>query len=167
MTISNKDLLTVIDAYEDNVSDHMDSDAAQTRADLIEFYLGEHYGNERTGYSQIVTREVYQTVENIKADIAELFISDDETVRFEPEGPEDIDGAQQATDYVRYVFYRQNDGFGVILDSLMDGLLQRQGIIKRWRSMEDVVTTHNFSEISEEAYSVLELDPEEIGRAHV
>ncbi len=160
MTISNKDLLTVIDAYEDNVSDHMDSDAAQTRADLIEFYLGEHYGNERTGYSQIVTREVYQTVENIKADIAELFISDDETVRFEPEGPEDIDGAQQATDYVRYVFYRQNDGFGVILDSLMDGLLQRQGIIKRWRSMEDVVTTHNFSEISEEAYSVLELDPE-------
>ena len=91
MAVSNKDLLTVIRSYEDNVSDHMDSDAAQTRADLIDYYLGERYGNERDGYSKIVTREVYQTVENIKADVAELFIADDETVRFEPEGPEDID----------------------------------------------------------------------------
>ena len=160
MAVSNKDLLTVIRSYEDNVSDHMDSDAAQTRADLIDYYLGERYGNERDGYSKIVTREVYQTVENIKADVAELFIADDETVRFEPEGPEDIDGAQQATDYIRYVFYRQNDGFGVILDSLMDGLLQRQGVIKRWRHMEDMVTNHNFEEVSEQAFQILMADPE-------
>ena len=158
--VPNKDLLTIINSYEDNVSDHMDSDAAQTRADLIDYYLGERYGNERDGYSKIVTREVYQTVENIKADVAELFIADDETVRFEPEGPEDIDGAQQATDWVRYVFYRQNDGFGVILDSLMDGLLQRQGVIKRWRSIEDAVTKHSFDEISEVAFAILSADPE-------
>ena len=160
MAVSNKDLLTVIRSYEDNVSDHMDSDAAQTRADLIDYYLGERYGNERDGYSKIVTREVYQTVENIKADVAELFIADDETVRFEPEGPEDIDAAQQATDYIRYVFYRQNDGFGIILDSLMDGLLQRQGVIKRWRHMEDMVTNHSFEEISEQAFQILMADPE-------
>ena len=158
--VPNKDLITAINSYEDNVSDHMDSDAAQTRADLIDYYLGERYGNERDGYSKIVTREVYQTVENIKADVAELFIADDETVRFEPEGPEDVEGAQQATDYVRYVFYRQNDGFGVILDSLMDGLLQRQGVIKRWRLMEDVVTSHTFEEISETAFAILMADPE-------
>lgn len=160
MAVSNKDLLTVIRSYEDNVSDHMDSDAAQTRADLIDYYLGERYGNERDGYSKIVTREVYQTVENIKADVAELFIADDETVRFEPEGPEDVEGAQQATDYVRYVFYRQNDGFSVILDALMDGLLQRQGVIKRWRHMEDMVTNHSFEEISEAAFAILMADPE-------
>ena len=160
MAVSNKDLLTVIRSYEDNVSDHMDSDAAQTRADLIDYYLGERYGNERDGYSQIVTREVYQTVENIKADVAELFVADDETVRFEPEGPEDIDSAQQATDYIRYVFYRQNDGFGVTLDALMDGLLQRQGVIKRWRHMEDTITHHNFSEVSEQAFNVFIADPE-------
>ncbi len=160
MAVSNKDLLTAINSYEDNVSDHMDSDAAQTRADLIDYYLGERYGNERDGYSKIVTREVYQTVENIKADVAELFIADDETVRFEPQGPEDVEGAQQATDYVRYVFYRQNDGFGVILDSLMDGLLQRQGVIKRWRSMEDMVSNHEFEDISPEAFNILTADPE-------
>ena len=96
--ITNKDLLSTINSYEDNVSDHMDSDAAQTRADLLDYYLGESYGNERDGYSSIVTREVYQTVENIKADIAELFVADDETVRFEPEGQEDVEAAQQATD---------------------------------------------------------------------
>lgn len=157
---SNEKLLTAIRNYEDNVSDHMDSDASQTRADLIDYYLGEPYGNERQGYSSIVTREVYQTVENIKADVAELFIADDETVRFEPQGPEDIDAAQQATDYVRYVFYRQNDGFSVILDSLMDGLLQRQGVIKRWRCSEDEITTHDFEDISEAAFAVLSADPE-------
>ena len=160
MAVSNKELNTVINAYEDNVSDHMDSDAAQTRADLIDFYLGEPYGNEREGYSKIVTREVYQTVENIKADVAELFIADDETVRFEPEGPEDVLGAQQATDYIRYIFYRQNDGFSVILDSLMDGLLQRQGVIKRWRHMEDMKTNHTFENVSQDAFAVLMADPE-------
>ena len=160
MAVSNKELNTVINSYEDNVSDHMDSDAAQTRADLIDFYLGEPYGNERDGYSKIVTREVYQTVENIKADVAELFIADDETVRFEPEGPEDVLGAQQATDYIRYVFYRQNDGFSVILDSLMDGLLQRQGVIKRWRHMEDTKTNHTFENVSQDAFAVLMADPE-------
>lgn len=157
---SNEKLLTAIRSYEDNVSDHMDSDASQSRADLIDYYLGESYGNERDGYSKIVTREVYQTVENIKADIAELFIADDETVRFEPEGPEDVEAAQEATDYVRYVFYRQNDGFSIILDSLMDGLLQRQGVIKRWRCDADEKTTHSFDDISEMAFAVLSADPE-------
>jgi hypothetical protein len=158
--ITNKELLSTIDSYEDNVSDHMDSDAAQTRADLLDYYLGERYGNERDGYSSIVTREVYQSIENIKADIAELFVADDETVRFEPEGPEDVEAAQQATDWVRYVFYRQNDGFSNIMDSLIDGLLQRQGVIKRWRSMEDKTTTHSFEDISQPAFEVLEADPE-------
>lgn len=158
--ITNKELLTTIDSYEDNISDHMDSDAAQTRADLLDYYLGERYGNERDGYSSIVTREVYQSIENIKADIAELFVADDETVRFEPEGPEDVEAAQQATDWVRYVFYRQNDGFSNIMDSLIDGLLQRQGVIKRWRAMEDKTTTHSFEEISQPAFEVLEADPE-------
>jgi len=158
--ITNKELLSTIDSYEDNVSDHMDSDAAQTRADLLDYYLGERYGNERDGYSSIVTREVYQSIENIKADIAELFVADDETVRFEPEGPEDVEAAQQATDWVRYVFYRQNDGFSNIMDSLIDGLLQRQGVIKRWRSMEDKTTTHSFEDISQPAFEVLDSDPE-------
>ena len=158
--IENKELLTTINSYEDNISDHMDSDAAQTRADLLDYYLGESYGNERDGYSSIVTREVYQTVENIKADIAELFVADDETVRFEPEGPEDVEAAQQATDWIRYVFYRQNDGFSNIMDSLIDGLLQRQGVIKRWRAMEDSTSTHDFTDISQEAYTLLEADPE-------
>jgi len=158
--ITNKELLSTIDSYEDNVSDHMDSDAAQTRADLLDYYLGERYGNERDGYSSIVTREVYQSVENIKSDIAELFVADDETVRFEPEGPEDVEAAQQATDWVRYVFYRQNDGFSNIMDSLIDGLLQRQGVIKRWRAMEDKTTTHSFEDISQPAFEVLDSDPE-------
>jgi len=158
--ITNKELLSTISSYEDNVSDHMDSDAAQTRADLLDYYLGEQYGNERDGYSSIVTREVYQSIENIKSDIAELFVADDETVRFEPEGPEDVEAAQQATDWVRYVFYRQNDGFSNIMDSLIDGLLQRQGVIKRWRSMEDKTTTHSFEDISQPAFEVLEADPE-------
>lgn len=158
--ITEKEFISVLNSYEDDVDDHMDSDAAYTRAQLMEYYLGDKYGNEREGYSQIITREVYQTVENIKADVAELFIADDETVRFEPEGPEDIEGAKQATDYIRYVFYRQNDGFRNIIDSLTDGVMQRQGVIKRWRDESEIRTHHRFDEISPEAFAVLEADDE-------
>tara|TARA_R100000700_G_C3172367_1_gene146900 strand:- start:813 stop:2615 length:1803 start_codon:yes stop_codon:yes gene_type:complete len=61
-------------------------------------------------------------------------------VEFEPEGPEDVQMAKQATDYVNYVFNRQNNGFKVLYDAFKDALISKTGIIKHyWEQKKDPV----------------------------
>ena len=42
-----------------------------------------------------------------------IFTTHNNIAEFEPQGPEDVEMAQQATDYVNYVFNKQNNGFKV------------------------------------------------------
>lgn len=105
---------------------------SEQRSDAMEYYLGEPYGNEVEGRSQVRTREVMDTIEWTKPELMKLFTSGGETVRFEPEGPKDVPAAQQATDYVNYIFERRNPGFKILYEWINDGLLQKNGIVKAW-----------------------------------
>lgn len=110
-----------------------DSDKlSRQRAQAMEYYLGEPYGNEQPDRSNIVTREVLDTIEWIKPELMKIFASGAETVRFEPETPEDVPAAQQATDYINYLFHRKNKGFKILYQWITDGLLQKNGIVKVW-----------------------------------
>lgn len=102
------------------------------RAKSMEYYLGEPYGNERSGRSQVRTREVLDTIEWTKPELMKLFSSEGDTVRFEPESPADVAGARQATDYVNYIFHRRNPGFKILYQWITDGLLQKDGVVKAW-----------------------------------
>ena len=115
-----------------------DSDKlSRQRANAMENYLGEPYGNEKPNASQVVTREVMDTIEWIKPELMKLFASGSETVRFEPQNASDVDAAQQATDYINYLFHRKNEGFKVLYEWITDGLLQKNGVVKVWLDKED------------------------------
>jgi hypothetical protein len=105
---------------------------SQQREKAMEYYYGKAYGNESDDKSQIVTREVLNTIEWIKPELIKIFASGSETVRFEPQTIEDVPEAQQATDYINYLFHRKNNGFKIIYQWLTDGLLQKNGVIKIW-----------------------------------
>ena len=114
-----------------------DSDTlSNQRAKAMEHYLGEPYGNENPNGSQVVTREVMDTIEWIKPELMKLFASGSETVRFEPQNPDDVEQAQQATDYINYLFHRKNNGFKVLYEWITDGLLQKNGVVKVWWDTE-------------------------------
>ena len=102
----------------------------EVRGKAMDYYLGEPYGNEESDQSQVVTREVLDTIEWIKPELLKLFASGDETVRFEPQGPQDVEAAQQATDYINYLFHRKNPGFRILYEWITDGLLQKNGVVK-------------------------------------
>jgi hypothetical protein len=105
---------------------------SQQREKAMEYYYGKAYGNESDDKSQIVTREVLNTIEWIKPELIKIFASGSETVRFEPQTMADVPEAQQATDYINYLFHRKNNGFKIIYQWLTDGLLQKNGVIKIW-----------------------------------
>lgn len=124
---TEQDLLSLIKSFE------TESDLFDYETDIqssMEHYLGKPNGREREGYSKVVTREVLETVETVVPYLMKLFFSGDEVVRFEPEGEEDIDQAQQETDYVNWVFLRKNKGFSIGETAIRDALLHRFGVSK-------------------------------------
>jgi hypothetical protein len=105
---------------------------ADERRKALDYYLGEPFGNEQEGRSQVVSTDVADTVEWILPSLLRIFTAGDEVVRFEPTGPEDEEVARQATEYVNWIFQRDNPGFLIFYTLFKDALLQKNGIAKLW-----------------------------------
>ena len=98
----------------------------------MDYYYGLPFGNEVDGRSQYVDSSVMDTIEWIKPSLMRVFASGDEMVKFSPVGPEDVETAKQATDYVNYVFQKDNPGWEILYSWFTDALMQKNGIVKCW-----------------------------------
>ena len=128
------------------------SEINKARADLFNRYMGEPYGNERRNRSTVVATEVSDVIEWVLPELMEVFTSGDKVASFEPQGPEDEEAADQETDSVNYVFYRQNDGFMAMYNFLKDGLVQRNGYIKRWWESKERAWTESYEDLTPEEF---------------
>lgn len=99
------------------------------RSRLLRRYLGEKYGNEQDGYSQVVSRDVYEVVEWALPQLVETFLAGDQVARFDPVGPEDEEEAQQQTDVANLCFLKENNGFLVLSTAIKDALIQEIGVV--------------------------------------
>lgn len=104
---------------------------------LNDYYHGKPYGNEVVGRSRFITREVYETIESIMPYLVKIFFSSDKAVIFDPEDEDDIESAIQETEYVNWVFYRDNPGFKVGYNWLKDGLMNKVGYVKALRETSE------------------------------
>ena len=106
---------------------------AKDRKEALRFYRGDNlveYGDSNDGLSTVVSRDTMEAIESMMPSLVKSFVAGDDVVRFDPTGPEDEEGAAQATDYVNYVFGTHNNAFRVVHDAMKDGLLYRLGIAK-------------------------------------
>lgn len=132
------ELLATIEKEEANCLVHFTSLLSEQRRKAMQYYYGQPYGNEVEGRSQVVTTEVKDAVEGILPSLMAMFTASDEIVRFEAQKPDDEAAAQQATDYVNYVFSRLNNGFLALYCLFKDALLQKNGYVKvYWENYED------------------------------
>ena len=105
---------------------------SEQREQAMEYYYGLPFGNEVDGRSQYVDSTVQDTIEWIKPSLMRVFASGDEMVKFTPHGPEDVAMAAQASDYVNYVFTKDNPGWEIMYSWFTDALLSKNGIVKVW-----------------------------------
>ena len=141
------------------------------REQAMEYYYGLPFGNEVEGRSQFIDSTVQDTVEWIKPSLMRIFASGDEMVKFTPHGPEDVAMSEQASDYVNYVFTKDNPGWEILYSWFTDALLSKNGIVKVWwDETEESVREeyHNLSDIelesiiSDDDVDVVEHTEEEI-----
>jgi uncharacterized protein YacL (UPF0231 family) len=135
-----------------------DGKLTQQRSDALDRYYGKKYGNEQEGRSKIVTRDVADVIEWIMPSLMKIFTGGDKIVKFEPQGPEDVETAEQATDYTNYVIMRQNPGFSIIYSWFKDALLQKNGIVKHYWDDTSEVIREEYKNLTEEEFTALLLD---------
>lgn len=133
---------------------------AEARREALDHYLGKPYGDEEEGRSQVVMRDVADTVEWIKPSLLKIFCSGDEVAAFEPVGPEDEEAAEQETDYVNHILMRKNDGFVIFHDWFHDALLQRNGYVWVKAVKESKQDREPYENLGDEELAMLIQDPE-------
>jgi hypothetical protein len=135
-----------------------DGKLTRQRTDAMDRYYGKKYGNEQEGRSQIVTRDVADVIEWIMPSLMKIFTGGDKVVQFEPQGPEDVEMAKQATDYTNYVIMKQNPGFSIIYSWFKDALLQKNGIVKHFWDDTTKITREEYKNLTEEEFTALLID---------
>lgn len=139
---------------------HFDSEYSQERIRALDFYLGEPLGNEVEGRSKVISTDVADTIEQIMPNLMRVFTANDQYVRFAARTAEDVERADQITDYVNYVINHDNEGYKVLYNWFKDALLFRLGVVKYyWEEKEDV-TEEEYENLNEIELAALMANPD-------
>ena len=139
--------------------DYIDNYVSPDRALATKYYRGEPFGNEEEGRSQVVSMDVRDTVQAIMPSLMRVFHGSDESVSYIPTGPEDVENAQQATDYANFVMNRDNNGFLVMHSAFKDALIRKVGIIKCFWEDKTEVETFHMTGLDDAALAAIAADP--------
>ena len=152
--ITEEELLSRIQSEITEALGYSDTISEQ-RTKAMDYYYGLPFGNEVDGRSQYVDSSVMDTIEWIKPSLMRVFASGEEMVRFNPVGPEDVETAEQATDYVNYIFARDNPGWEILYTWFTDALLQKNGIVKCWWDETEEWNREEYNNLEEMEFTVL------------
>lgn len=130
------------------------------RARSIEDYNGDLYGDEVEGQSQVVARDVFDTIETIKPSLLRIFTGGERVCRFDPVGPEDQEQAEQESDYINHVIQDKNDWFRIFLDWIGDALLTKNAYALAYFDKSKDVESEKYNGLSDEEFALLMQDPE-------
>src|SRR5579859_7974029 len=123
-----------------------ESKLSKERERVQVFYDGERPFKAHEGDSSYVSDDVWIAVESMKAQILDIFTQNARPVQFTPTGPDDIEGAKIRTDYVTHVLFDQNEGYGLLRDTIEEALKSRNGVVKCWW---DIKSKWEYSEVND------------------
>ena len=158
--MSEDDLQGVISSEINDAISFIDIDIGGNRALATEYYYGQPFGDEEEGRSQVVSMDVRDTVQGILPSLMRIFFGPERVVEFTPQGPEDVQNAEQATDYVDFIFKRDNPGFKILHSAFKDALVRKCGIIKYWWDESVEVKAESFSMLDEQSMMMITSDPD-------
>jgi hypothetical protein len=157
-TLTNEEIVARLDEEIRGAVGYASSELSDQRKTALEYYYGELFGNEVEGRSTYVSRDVADTIEWIMPSLMRIFTGGDDIVRFEPQGPEDEQKAKQATDYINYIFQRQNDGFLTLYTWFKDALLSKNGFVKVYWENYTEYKTESYENLSDDEFAFIMQD---------
>lgn len=128
------------------------------RAQAIKYYLGEPFGNEIEGRSQVVSRDVNDTIEWIKPSLMRIFTGGDAICKFDPVGEEDTEAAQQESDYVDFVIQKKNNWFAIAYEWFSDALLTRNAYALAYWEDKQEPTIERYCGLTDDQLALIGMD---------
>jgi hypothetical protein len=150
-------LVGVIKSEMDDAKDFIHQIGSE-RAESTEYYLGNEPEGTSSLQSEFVSTDVRESVLFMLPSIMRTFFGTKKIVEFVPKGPEDIQLAEQQTDYINYLIREKNPGFQVLYDVFKDALVRKTGFVKVFWDDSVTATTHEYSNIDPQSYQALILD---------
>jgi len=155
--IDMDNLVGVIKSEMDDAKDFIHQVGSE-RAESTEYYLGNEPEGTSSLQSEFVSTDVRESVLFMLPSIMRTFFGTKKIVEFVPKGPEDIQLAEQQTDYINYLIREKNPGFQVLYDVFKDALVRKTGFVKVFWDDSVTATTHEYSNIDPQSYQALILD---------
>lgn len=153
-------LKSILESEIDDAIGYLETETTDERQQALEYYNREPYGNEVEGKSQIVTGEVAEVVDGALPQLMRVFTSADDAVVFEPVNQGDEETAEQATEYVNHIFYKDNNGFEIMHDWMKDALLQKVGVVKAYWDDKQDVTKEKYYGLNDDELAMIMQDDE-------
>lgn len=158
--MSQVSLKSVIQSFLDDSIGYQETETVDQRKTALQYYLRQPLGNETEGRSQVVTGEVAEAIDGALPALMRIFTGSDQIVVADPTGPGDEAGAKQATDYLNYIFMRDNPGVTIMRDWFFDALLQKNGIVKAYWEDKEEVTKEEYEGLTDDELALMLQDDE-------
>ena len=156
--VSELEIKSIISSEINNSMGFMGGALSESRKKSLEYYMGEKLGTEVDGRSQVVSTDVSDTIETILPNLLRVFTSSDQVVRCEPVKAEDVELADQVTNYINYIFNKDNNGFSVLYTWFKDALLEKNGIVKVYWDDAEKVEQETYENLNDQEYELLIAD---------
>lgn len=129
--MTDSQLLAIVnDAKDDSI--HMQGNYIADNERFLKTYLGEPYGDEQEGQSQVVSVDVQDVIESDMPSLVRVFLSSHDIMNFRPTSDADAREAEEKTKYINWIINNQKDvcSFKILHDWMKDALIQKTGVVK-------------------------------------
>lgn len=148
--LSKRELVSIIKSHRANALGANDGDLSTERALALDHYHGRPYGDEQEGRSQVVSKDLSETVDWAMPAIIRTFLQSGNLAEFVAVGPEDEELAEQESDYTNHVILNDNPGFLVLHDAIKDALLLKDGYFKHYWDETETVKEESYEGLTED-----------------
>ena len=149
----------IISTAVDDAVDFIESDIAPDRIKAQRYFDGDVDIGHEDGRSKVVATKVRDTVRAVKPSLMRVFLSSGRYVEYVPRNVEDVQIAEQATEYMHYKF-QEMGGFRILSDVFHDALIKKAGIAKAYYEEYDTSEIHTFTGLNDAQYMAVVMDPD-------
>jgi len=128
--MSNSELLANVNAAKDDAVNQQ-GDYISINEKLLKTYLGDPYGDEQEGQSQVISVDVQDVIESDMPSLVRVFLGSQDVMKFIPRTDRDSSEAEEKTKYINWIIRNQKgNSFKILHDWMKDAEIQKTGVVK-------------------------------------
>ncbi len=158
--LDDAEIIGYIWTYIENCEGRDDDEVANTRKKSLDFWMGRKYGNEKQGFSKVVTREVFETVEWAMPTFIRTFLSGDKVCEFKPTGPQDVEASAIESEILHQLILEDECSYESFEMLFRATLIYPNGYIKVWMDEDYEWEDVDLEGLTEPQVGMLDQNPE-------